>query len=146
MVLKVCDVVGVGEKLTLTSVPSYVPLQSSHCNRVYKAPSPQRIWKQHLLGYASSWYVVQVRNSGCLYRAAGSEELYSGWSTAYSVQSILIQLQAFLFEIPATGSEWTQEHRQAKEAANNFSCTVCPHKPFRVWPEFPVCYYAVMGH
>jgi ubiquitin-protein ligase len=67
----------------------------------------------------------------------GSEEIYSGWSTAYSVLSILIQLQAFLFEVPATGLEWTQEHRQAKEAANNFSCSGCSHKPFRVWPEFP---------
>jgi len=63
------------------------------------------------------------------------QERYIGWSSAYSVQSILIQLQAFLFEESPTIR--AEECRKAIEQANSFSCTTCKHKPLRAWPPFP---------
>jgi ubiquitin-protein ligase/Ran GTPase-activating protein (RanGAP) involved in mRNA processing and transport len=65
-------------------------------------------------------------------KAAGS----GGWSSAYSIQSILIQLQSFLIE----GSEKYRSQKAAKkdtdidkiqeynEAANDFKCPCCKHK------------------
>jgi hypothetical protein len=51
------------------------------------------------------------------------------------VQSILIQLQAFLFE--ESPSVRAEDCRKAVEAANNFTCTSCKHRPLRSWPVFP---------
>lgn len=37
----------------------------------------------------------------CLDMLEGSGKRYEGWTSAYTVESILIQLQSFLFEVPA---------------------------------------------
>jgi len=63
------------------------------------------------------------------------QEKYLGWSSAYSVQSILIQLQAFLFEVSPSTQQF--EIQKAVEAANNYTCPTCKHRPLRSWPPFP---------
>jgi ubiquitin-protein ligase len=63
------------------------------------------------------------------------QEKYIGWSSAYSVQSILIQLQAFLFEESPTIR--VEDCRKAVETANVYTCPTCKHKPLRSWPPFP---------
>lgn len=62
---------------------------------------------------------------------------YTGWSSSYSVLSLLTQLQAFL----------TQENlyyqskgsiEDAIQRANQFQCSGCSHKPGSPWPPFQV--------
>ena len=87
------------------------------------------------------------------------QDRYAGWSSAYSVQSILIQLQAFLFEDSYSSAKGErkeggtdrregsrdrgerggrrQEIKTAIDAAQDFSCITCPHKPYHHWPEIP---------
>lgn len=76
-------------------------------------------------------------NSICLdmLQPGEEQERYMGWSSAYSAQSILIQLQAFLFEESPTIR--AEDCRKAVEAANNYSCRSCKHRPLRSWPPFP---------
>ena len=67
----------------------------------------------------------------------------SGWSPAYSIESILIQLQAFLFqsvEKPATEKEKRKlEHELEKirKKANDFECEKCSHRT-KVNPYPPI--------
>jgi len=56
---------------------------------------------------------------------------YQGWSPAYSIQSILIQLQAFLTDTRSWGSV-----SNAKMTANRYHCERCCHKGVhRPWPK-----------
>jgi ubiquitin-conjugating enzyme E2 D/E len=62
-----------------------------------------------------------------------------GWTSAYSVQSILTQLQSFLFEETLTGSkEKTEmEIKKAVKDANSFKCNGCKHGgKLSLWPPF----------
>jgi ubiquitin-protein ligase len=72
---------------------------------------------------------------------------YRGWSNAYTVSSLLVQLQAFLFDVERVedlaGSGIASYHndhginRMYREA-RNFKCTKCPHwghKPFPLLDE-----------
>jgi hypothetical protein len=55
---------------------------------------------------------------------------YTGWSSAYSVQSILLQLQAFLFDEAEKDSKSVEK---AALSAKRFACQTCTHahdKPF----------------
>ncbi|KAL6069472.1 Ubiquitinconjugating enzyme subfamily protein [Balamuthia mandrillaris] len=58
---------------------------------------------------------------------------YSGWSSGYSVLSILIQLSCFL-----TDSEGACPSKSVREEAMSFRCKTCPHHPSfgRIWPPF----------
>jgi len=66
-----------------------------------------------------------------------SQKKYTGWSTAYSTLSILLQLQSYLFEPYANVS--TGSISEAACFASNFKCLSCHHnmkenKPFP-WRE-----------
>jgi len=54
---------------------------------------------------------------------------FTGWSTCYSVFSILMQLQAFLFDLGNNAPK-------TKKSAEAFSC-FCGHGFHRVYPPFP---------
>ena len=58
---------------------------------------------------------------------------YSGWTTAYSVHSVLLQLQSFLFDKADTSRK---EVQKASASASAFVCNGCPHSgaPKRAWP------------
>jgi ubiquitin-protein ligase len=56
---------------------------------------------------------------------------YTGWSSAYSVQSILLQLQAFLFDEAGRDKSSVQK---AALSAQRFKCTTCGHSHGNIWP------------
>ena len=56
----------------------------------------------------------------------GKKELYQGWTSAYSVQSILMQLQSFLFKEPSKN-----QHDQIKKEIDQANEYVYPHKETR---------------
>jgi len=63
--------------------------------------------------------------------------IYEGWTSAYSVQSILLQLQSFLFEMPADYKNNPQPTRDAVKAANELVLNDVGHKgPLSPWPQF----------
>eukprot|EP00826_Nyctotherus_ovalis_P059993 TRINITY_DN838_c0_g2_i4.p1 TRINITY_DN838_c0_g2~~TRINITY_DN838_c0_g2_i4.p1 ORF type:complete len:1376 (-),score=453.51 TRINITY_DN838_c0_g2_i4:170-4297(-) len=63
--------------------------------------------------------------------------IYEGWTSAYSVQSILLQLQSFLFEVPANYKNNPQPVRDAVKAANELVLSDIGHKgPLSPWPPF----------
>ncbi|KAH3759897.1 Histidine kinase A [Pelomyxa schiedti] len=65
---------------------------------------------------------------GYFKRTSGS----NGWSNAYTVEQILLQLQTFLFcfEDADTGTFSYNKHSpQLLNKANEFACPICPHKP-----------------
>lgn len=79
-----------------------------------------------------------------------TNELYSGWSTVYSVSSILLQLQSYLFDTEDLGEDKTTKQYyktlRTKEAytcvtfTKSFKCNSCEHdmKKKNVWPELIV--------
>ncbi len=65
--------------------------------------------------------------------------LYQGWTSGYSVLSVLLQLQSFLFELPHNLNKTDGEIRKRVQFANQFVCPHpgCRHKgPIQAWPEF----------
>ena len=65
--------------------------------------------------------------------------LYEGWTSGYSVLSVLLQLQSFLFERPHDIQKKEGDIRKRVQAANQFVCSHpgCRHKgPIQAWPEF----------
>ncbi len=69
----------------------------------------------------------------------------SGWSSAYTVQTILLQLQAFLMEYKEDSEgrpldQYLSKIPQAIKAANQFTCPTCSHKPGAPSPPFHVSY------
>src|SRR3990167_1144059 len=70
---------------------------------------------------------------------AGEEQdkPYTGWTTAYSVHSVLLQLQSFLFD---KANATAQDIKKAADSARDFKCSGCPHhgaEMKKVWPQFP---------
>eukprot|EP01119_Soliformovum_irregulare_P013021 TRINITY_DN3432_c0_g1_i1.p1 TRINITY_DN3432_c0_g1~~TRINITY_DN3432_c0_g1_i1.p1 ORF type:complete len:1126 (+),score=389.91 TRINITY_DN3432_c0_g1_i1:135-3512(+) len=61
-----------------------------------------------------------------------------GWSSAYSVQTILLQLQAFLLQLDdedeVTVEKYLPKIPKAVENSKNFKCSHCPHQPGAPWP------------
>lgn len=72
----------------------------------------------------------------CLDMLNGSDRvLYQGWTSGYTVQSILIQLQSFLFEKPKKDSE--EKIKEEVKAANEFKDLAIGHKgPLNPYPPF----------
>ena len=71
--------------------------------------------------------------------AKKSKGLYQGWTSGYSVLSILLQLQSFLFEMPHDVKKVLGDIKKRVQAANKFVCTNsgCNHRgPIQAWPEF----------
>ena len=64
---------------------------------------------------------------------------FSGWSSAYTVQSILIQLQAFLFNVDDTDGSLAAlgDIPAAVKHSQFFACAQCRHSPQRPWPDLP---------
>jgi ubiquitin-protein ligase len=72
-------------------------------------------------------------------RQEGKREEGQGWSSAYSAQSILIQLQSFLFEenLSKNKQEVELETKKAVKEANEFKCKDCKHGgKLSCWPPF----------
>lgn len=66
-----------------------------------------------------------------------------GWSSAYSVQSVLTQLQSFLFEENLNKDKKTveMEAKKAVKEANSYKCNTlnCKHGgKLSAWPQFSV--------
>ena len=63
--------------------------------------------------------------------------VYEGWTSGYSVQSILLQLQSFLFEVPPDYKDKLPQIREAVKKANEFVLPEVGHKgPLSPWPPF----------
>ena len=65
--------------------------------------------------------------------------LYQGWTSAYTVQSVLLQLQSFFFEEMMDPEKSLPEIKMAVKRANEFVCQHpdCKHKgPLSPWPAF----------
>ena len=68
---------------------------------------------------------------------------YEGWSSTYSVASILMQLQLFLFaeKIEQDGRYQVNSQLRDREATysikycKTFKCTICEHSHDTPWPE-----------
>lgn len=66
---------------------------------------------------------------------ANDRVLYQGWTSGYTVQSILLQLQSFLFEIPSKNNE--EKIKEEVKAANEFKDLAINHKgPLSPYPPF----------
>lgn len=65
---------------------------------------------------------------------------YEGWNSAYTVESILIQLQSFLFYEQKKKKETRLEAQDIKESvdlANSYKCNKCKHRgSIEVYPPF----------
>ena len=57
---------------------------------------------------------------------------YTGWTTAYSVHSVLLQLQSFLFD---KANMDANEVKKAADEAKKFVCTGCFHKGTNPYPK-----------
>lgn len=63
--------------------------------------------------------------------------LYQGWTSAYSVLSILIQLQSFLFETPVDYKKHRKAYTDAVRQANELVIEDIGHNgPLSPWPPF----------
>ncbi|XP_064385052.1 uncharacterized protein LOC135333952 isoform X2 [Halichondria panicea] len=83
--------------------------------------------------------------------AQNTSQRYQMWSPAYTVSSVLIQLQALLFEGTAEialqnledltdyaqeKNKWEGGVRFSVEQSLRYSCTGCKHRPRNYWPTF----------
>jgi len=78
------------------------------------------------------------------YRTQTKKDVGYGWTPAYSIQSILVQLQAFLFD--QVDNSWYARNYcsfykgnsttlKARMQAKQFRCKGCPHTGSHPWPE-----------
>jgi ubiquitin-protein ligase/stress response protein SCP2 len=63
--------------------------------------------------------------------------LYNGWSSAYSVLSILLQLQSFLLDANLQTSQHKVSLANSVSMAQKFTCSSCAHTPAKQWPALP---------
>jgi ubiquitin-protein ligase/predicted RNA-binding protein with RPS1 domain len=70
------------------------------------------------------WICLDMLELGGWAASDEADTIFTGWSYGYSVLSILLQLQAFLFE-----GAYNEEHfvAESKARANEFTCTKCGH-------------------
>lgn len=67
---------------------------------------------------------------------------YEGWNSAYTVESIMIQLQSFLFDKPKSkkktdDDDWEDQFKETVNLANSFKCPKCKHRgPIEPYPPF----------
>eukprot|EP01114_Cavostelium_apophysatum_P015647 TRINITY_DN4309_c0_g1_i1.p1 TRINITY_DN4309_c0_g1~~TRINITY_DN4309_c0_g1_i1.p1 ORF type:complete len:1000 (-),score=330.36 TRINITY_DN4309_c0_g1_i1:12-2684(-) len=87
---------------------------------------------QHVFG---SWICLDLLEEAQWSSSEETNKPYTGWSSAYSVQSILLQLQAFLFD---KASKDRVEIEKASKSAQQFHCANCGHKHGAESPQFSV--------
>eukprot|EP01111_Echinosteliopsis_oligospora_P010121 TRINITY_DN3093_c2_g1_i1.p1 TRINITY_DN3093_c2_g1~~TRINITY_DN3093_c2_g1_i1.p1 ORF type:complete len:1039 (-),score=350.13 TRINITY_DN3093_c2_g1_i1:7-3123(-) len=91
------------------------------------------------------WVCLDMLELGSFGDEAEQDRINTGWSSGYSVLSILLQLQAFLFTDKEDYGD--DEHSgiaddpyhvtRALVSASAFNCGGCSHKPGHVWPPLP---------
>ena len=94
---------------------------------------------------------------------AKNSSLWQGWTSAYTVESILVQLQSFLFEVPRSKRDMqiltdaasvtasvndsamhghfdeSNKYKKAVDLANEYQCDICRHRgPIEAYPPFPI--------
>eukprot|EP01091_Cochliopodium_minus_P010396 TRINITY_DN2741_c0_g1_i1.p1 TRINITY_DN2741_c0_g1~~TRINITY_DN2741_c0_g1_i1.p1 ORF type:complete len:1424 (+),score=488.80 TRINITY_DN2741_c0_g1_i1:31-4272(+) len=74
-------------------------------------------------------------NTLCLDILSSEKKEFSGWSSSYSVLSILLQLQAFLFVKPDEYIDF-RDLKNSIYSANEHKCSSCEHRPLRPYPPF----------
>jgi ubiquitin-protein ligase/Mg-chelatase subunit ChlD len=67
---------------------------------------------------------------------------YRGWSNAYTVSSLLVQLQCFLFDVERVEEEEERTTRcddygidRMYREARNYRCNACTHQGCKPWPQ-----------
>ena len=71
----------------------------------------------------------------------GTKKLHKKWSTAYTLQSILLQLQSFLFDVKK--SFFNKQNlaliQEQVEKSSDYDCNACGHRGFsKPYPIFPL--------
>ena len=70
------------------------------------------------------WVCLDMLELGGWAADEEEERIFTGWSSGYSVLSILLQLQAFLFEGAMEEKHFVEE---ARKRAKAFVCADCGH-------------------
>ncbi|KAI8915227.1 hypothetical protein DFJ77DRAFT_430533 [Powellomyces hirtus] len=68
---------------------------------------------------------------------SGKMDPYEGWSSCYTVASVLRQLQAFIFDPSFQFTQANGDMRTALHRAQTFECGKCTHSFAKPWPSFP---------
>lgn len=86
-------------------------------------------------------------DSLCLDMLRPSHAMYMGWSAAYTVSSVLMQLMSFMFEEAAIPQDYGGARRMCDESAADvintrrralsFRCPTCPHVGTAPYPPLP---------
>jgi ubiquitin-conjugating enzyme E2 D/E len=73
---------------------------------------------------------------------ARSKSWYEGWNSAYTVESVLIQLQSFLLDKPkpkkgVSKEDAEEQYKAIVDQANSYKCSCCKHRgPIEPYPPF----------
>ena len=142
----------------VTAYPINEDLLNWHANIKNIADNPYKGIILHIEirftgNYPKSPPTISVKNPGLKHKSITAEgkiclemlnpidekKPYSGWSYAYSVLSVLIQLQNFFFDVDFgnLNEEQTKEAQETVAKANEYKCSCCPHDgSSNPYPEF----------
>jgi len=85
-----------------------------------------------------NWICLDLLEDGEFVKEEDKNMVYTGWSSAYSIHSILIQLQSFLMDDEMHYATYKVTLVEAIKTADSFKCNSCLHNhKGRIWPEFP---------
>eukprot|EP00026_Physarum_polycephalum_P001294 Phypoly_transcript_01295.p1 GENE.Phypoly_transcript_01295~~Phypoly_transcript_01295.p1 ORF type:complete len:1116 (+),score=191.20 Phypoly_transcript_01295:80-3427(+) len=116
----------------ILSFPSNYPLSPPRVELCTPLPHPNVIPERGTYSLC-----MDMLEQGEWAEDANKKMKYNGWSSAYSVQLILVQLQSFLLDIKHQVSTRNTSLALALDTAKRFSCKTCPHKPSSPFPAFP---------